>query len=113
MGHRDQISADKRRVDDGVKNDGTNVSGICHISGDRVRVTSGVRAGHSARVIVHRKKYDHKLLESLAKGQKLVEPGAAVAAPVGAPRISIQWVLALGILLAMSILCNVLLYTSR
>jgi len=61
-----------------------------------------------------RKKYDHSLLQSLATGRKLVETPAEPPAPVSTtPRISIQWVLALGVLLAISVLCNVLLFASR
>ncbi len=61
-----------------------------------------------------RKKYDHELLESLAKGRTLSDTPTEVAAPPpGGPRISVQWALALGILLALSILGNVLLVVLR
>jgi len=61
-----------------------------------------------------RKKYDHGLLETLATGQKLVEAAPAPPMPTGStPRISMQWVLVLGVLLVISILCNVLLMTMR
>jgi len=58
-----------------------------------------------------RKKYDHKLLESLAKGDKLVDKAAELAAATPtAPAISIQWVIGLGVLLLISILINLMMY---
>lgn len=58
-----------------------------------------------------RKKYDNKLLESLTKGQKLVDKNALVEQTPTAPTISIQWVIGLGILLLISILVNIVLYS--
>ncbi len=57
-----------------------------------------------------REKYDHRLLESLAtRGERIVEPGENEQAISGPSKVSSQWVLALGVLLALSVLCNVLL----
>ncbi len=58
-----------------------------------------------------RKKYDHELLKTLATGSRMTEPGAKAGEITGhTPRVSAHWVLALGVLLAISILCNVLLF---
>jgi serine/threonine-protein kinase len=61
-----------------------------------------------------RKKYDHSLLQSLATGRKLVEPSTEPPAPVSmTPRVSILWVLMLGVALVISLLCIVLLLVNR
>ncbi len=61
-----------------------------------------------------RKKYDHKLLESLATGRTLAETPTVITAPISTtPRISVQWVVALGVLFVISVLCNVLLLALR
>ena len=58
-----------------------------------------------------RKKYDHELLKTLATGSRMSEPGAeAGEIPGHTPRVSAHWVLVLGVLLAISALCNVLLF---
>ena len=57
-----------------------------------------------------RKKYDQRLLESLANGGQVIEPSAEQKEVVGSTsKVSIQWALALGVLLALSLLSNVLL----
>ena len=57
-----------------------------------------------------RKKYDHRLLENLASGGKVIEPSAS---PPGATeasvRVSVNWLILLGALLGVSIIFNVLL----
>jgi len=61
-----------------------------------------------------RKKYDHNLLQNLASGEKLVDrpaQGAAVAAAT--PRIAVHWVIALGALLVISVLCNIIFAIKR
>jgi serine/threonine-protein kinase len=60
-----------------------------------------------------RQKYDHKLLANLATGSPVHEPTSAEAAVPAAPMISVQWVVVLGVLLALSVLCNVFLFASR
>ncbi len=61
-----------------------------------------------------REKYDHELLETLATGRTVEEKPTDTEETMGAsPRISVQWVLALGVLLAISVLCNVMLFSSR
>ncbi|MEK6798270.1 MAG: serine/threonine-protein kinase [Planctomycetota bacterium] len=61
-----------------------------------------------------RKKYDHNLLATLATGKVLPDAAAATepAAP-SSPRISIQWVVLLGVLLVISALCNIVLVANR
>jgi len=71
----------------------------------------GVAAGEPPYMA--RKKYDNKLLESLTKGQKLVDKDEAAEEAPTVPTISIQWVIALGILLVISILINVMLYSRK
>ena len=59
-----------------------------------------------------REKYDHDLLETLATGRTVDAKPADTEETTGAsPRISVQWVLALGVLLAISVLCNVMLFS--
>ena len=61
-----------------------------------------------------REKYDHDLLETLATGRTVEAKPADTEETTGAsPRISVQWVLALGVLLAISVLCNVMLFSGR
>jgi serine/threonine-protein kinase len=61
-----------------------------------------------------RKKYDHRLLESLATGGKVVEPNRDESAAHSGPgRISIQWVIALGVLLILSMIVNVLMVAMK
>ncbi|MCH7595573.1 MAG: serine/threonine protein kinase [Planctomycetes bacterium] len=61
-----------------------------------------------------REKYDHDLLETLATGRTVDAKPADTEETTGAsPRISVQWVLALGVLLAISVLCNVMLFSGR
>lgn len=61
-----------------------------------------------------RKKYDHSLLQSLATGRKLVEATTEPPAPVSmTPRVSILWVLMLGVLLVIALLCIILLLVNR
>jgi serine/threonine-protein kinase len=61
-----------------------------------------------------RKKYDHKLLESLATGRTLAETPTVITAPVPTtPQVSVQWVIALGVLCALLILSNLLLFAFR
>ena len=61
-----------------------------------------------------REKYDHRLLESLAtRGEKIEEESTKPASASGTSRVSSQWVLALGVLLALSVLCNLLLMVLR
>jgi serine/threonine-protein kinase len=55
-----------------------------------------------------RKKYDHELLQTLATGSKVMAAPEAVEVTGHSPRVSAQWVVALGVLLAISIMCNVL-----
>ena len=58
-----------------------------------------------------REKYDHRLLESLAtNGERIVEGGENQQAITSPSQVSSQWVLALGVLLALSVLCNILLF---
>lgn len=55
-----------------------------------------------------RKRYDNRLLADLASGGKVIQENAAsVVAPPATPRISVQWVLVLGVLLAISLLFNI------
>ncbi len=55
-----------------------------------------------------RKKYDNQLLSDLASSGKVIQENAMVAPPsTAAPRISVQWVLVLGLLLAISVLFNI------
>ncbi len=57
-----------------------------------------------------REKYDHELLETLATGSKVTRAAADTPGVTGhTPRVSAHWVLALGVLLAISILCNLVL----
>jgi len=57
-----------------------------------------------------RDKYDHRLLESLATHGEVIHDSAAGEGEIsGASKVSSQWVLALGVLLALSVLCNVVL----
>jgi serine/threonine-protein kinase len=60
-----------------------------------------------------RQKYDHKLLANLANGSPVREAPPADEGVASAPMISVQWVVALGVLLALSIVCNVVLFASR
>jgi serine/threonine-protein kinase len=61
-----------------------------------------------------RKKYDHKLLANLAVGDTLVEhPAQNIPAEPATPKISVQWVLVLGVLLVISLIVNVLLFANR
>jgi serine/threonine-protein kinase len=58
-----------------------------------------------------RQKYDHALLETLATGSRVSETqedGSDI--PGHTPRVSAHWVLALGVLLAISVLCNLVLF---
>jgi serine/threonine-protein kinase len=59
-----------------------------------------------------RKKYDHELLQTLATGSTMIDEVNAEALEVESdtPCVSAHWVLALGVLLAISVLCNVLLF---
>ena len=59
-----------------------------------------------------RKKYDHELLQTLATGSTMIDEANAEALEIESdtPRVSAHWVLALGVLLAISVLCNVLLF---
>jgi len=55
-----------------------------------------------------RKRYDNRLLSDLASGGKVIQQNAAsVVAHPASPRISVQWVLILGVLLAISLLFNI------
>jgi len=57
-----------------------------------------------------RKKYDHRLLESLANGGRVVDGAEApVDRDVAPTRVSVQWAVALGVLLALSVLANVII----
>jgi serine/threonine-protein kinase len=57
-----------------------------------------------------RQKYDHDLLKTLAMGKRREEePVEAKTQPGSTSVVSAQWVIALAILLAISVLCNVLL----
>ncbi len=57
-----------------------------------------------------RRKYDHELLKTLATGRpKVEEPPEMPMRAGGAPRVSAEWVIALAVLLAVSILGNILL----
>lgn len=61
-----------------------------------------------------RQKYDHRLLQELATGRRVSDVSTLVSQPANAtPRVSVQWVLALGILALISILINVFLVASR
>lgn len=60
-----------------------------------------------------RQKYDHKLLANLATGSAVQPQAQATDSSSSSPRISVQWVLVLGVLLAISVLCNVVLYANR
>ncbi len=61
-----------------------------------------------------RKKYDRTLLETLATGRTLLNTPAESEQPAASsPRISVQWVVALGVLLVLSVLCNVVLFAGR
>ena len=61
-----------------------------------------------------RQKYDHGLLETLATGRAVDEaPTASEQPAMSSPKISAQWVVALGILLMLSVLCNVVLFAFR
>ena len=61
-----------------------------------------------------RKKYDHRLLESLATGRRVIEARPEESEqPAGPGRISVQWVIALAVLLAISILVNVVMVAMR
>jgi serine/threonine-protein kinase len=61
-----------------------------------------------------RQKYDHSLLETLATGSKVSKAQAEGDAVTGhTPRVSAHWVLALGVLLAISVLCNLVLVFTR
>ena len=62
-----------------------------------------------------RKKYDDGLLETLATGGKVIGQGSTdepILAP-GAGWVSVQWVVALGVLLAISVLVNLALIATR
>jgi serine/threonine protein kinase len=60
-----------------------------------------------------RKKYDHNLLESLGHGRAVGEAQAEFEhSASSSPRISVQWVVLLGVLLVLSVLCNVVLFTN-
>ncbi len=56
---------------------------------------------------IARQKYDEKLLENLANGERVAESKEHV--PGHTARVSAHWVLALGVLLAISVLCNLIL----
>lgn len=57
-----------------------------------------------------RQKYDHEMLQTLATGSKVIKRSKEDADVTGrTPRVSAQWVLALGVLLAISVLCNLVL----
>ncbi|MFQ5590407.1 MAG: serine/threonine protein kinase [Phycisphaerae bacterium] len=61
-----------------------------------------------------REKYDHRLLESLATNGERIQDAAAAEKEIGGPsKVSSQWVLALGVLLALSVLINVLFFLTR
>lgn len=53
-----------------------------------------------------RHKYDHKLLQNLTNGSKVLDRDKADAFTGRTARVSAHWVLALGVLLAISLLCN-------
>jgi len=59
-----------------------------------------------------RKKYDHELLQTLATGSTMIDEAAPEVVEIdgNTPRVSAHWVLVLGVLLAISILCNVVLF---
>ena len=59
-----------------------------------------------------RHKYDHDLLKTLANGSK-AEKSSADQDGVHGSRISLQWVVALGVILGISMLINVVLMASR
>ncbi len=61
-----------------------------------------------------RKKYDHRLLETLATGGKVIQPSQEdLEKAQNGGQLSVQWVILLVVLLAMSILVNVLLVVTR
>ena len=61
-----------------------------------------------------RHKYDHELLQTLATGSTVTQTDTDERAiPGRSPRISVQWVVVLGVLLSISVLINVLLVASR
>jgi serine/threonine-protein kinase len=61
-----------------------------------------------------REKYDHNLLENLTSGNTIADSATIAHDVTGvSPRIAIQWVLLLGVLLVISILCNVVLLANR
>jgi len=60
-----------------------------------------------------RQKYDHKLLANLATGSPIQDKPLLEEAAPTTPKISVQWVLVLGVLLTISVLCNVLLFATR
>lgn len=61
--------------------------------------------------LLARQKYDHKLLQTLATGSRVSESKSGQADDAAeAPRVSAHWVLALGVLLAISILCNLVFF---
>ena len=60
-----------------------------------------------------RKRYDHKLLESLATRGEVIKPKAGDSAAQESKGLPVQFVVALIVLLSLSILCNVILFVSR
>lgn len=61
-----------------------------------------------------REKYDHRLLESLAtRGERIIEGEENEQAISGPSKVSSQWVLALGVLLALSVLCHIIFFFSH
>ena len=75
---------------------------------DLEAVTAGEAPVHA------REKYDHTLLTSLANGGEVIEldrESSGGAAPTG--QTSLHWALVLGVLLAISVLLNVVLLLSK
>ena len=61
-----------------------------------------------------RHKYDHALLETLAYGGQRIDHHADSATPTGhSAAVSVQWVVALGVLAAISVLVNLILVATR
>jgi len=56
-----------------------------------------------------RKKYDRNLLETLASGGKVIESTPTSSGSMGVASVSINWLILVGVLAAVSIICNVVL----